>query len=95
MASNGVIPPDAILNPYTPLAFLPPDVANQYQARCYVYVATLAVSLVRYYTASLSHIVNVQAYSWDWLMSIPEEYRAVRQVGFSPPNIAYFVSRSV
>ncbi|KIM88317.1 hypothetical protein PILCRDRAFT_814216 [Piloderma croceum F 1598] len=75
MASNGVIPPDAILNPYTPLAFLPPDVANQYQARCYVYVATLA------------------AYSWDWLMSIPEEYRAVRQVGFSPPNIAYFVSR--
>jgi hypothetical protein len=48
MASNGVIPTDAILNPYTPLAFLPPDVANQYEVRCYIYVATLAVSLLPY-----------------------------------------------
>jgi hypothetical protein len=44
MASNSTIPPDAILNPYTPLAFLPPDVAEQYQVVCYVYVATFAVS---------------------------------------------------
>lgn len=42
-----------------------------------------------------SHIIHLQAYSWDWLMSIPEEYTAIRKVGFSPPNIAYFVSRSV
>src|SRR5882762_4878977 len=31
MANNNTIPPDAILNPYTPLAFLPPSVADQYQ----------------------------------------------------------------
>ncbi|KIM88405.1 hypothetical protein PILCRDRAFT_255956 [Piloderma croceum F 1598] len=75
MASNSTIPPDAILNPYTPLAFMPPDVAEQYQVVCYVYVATFA------------------AYAWDWLMSIPEEYAAVRKVGFKAPNIAYFLSR--
>jgi len=75
MATNGTIPQDAILNPYTPLAFLPPRVADQYQLSGYVYVATLA------------------AYTWDWLMSIPEEYTATRTLGFNPPNIAYFVSR--
>jgi len=75
MASNSTIPPEAILNPYTPLAFLPPDVADQYQVMCYVYVATMA------------------AYTWDWLMSMPEEYTVFRKVGFSPPNIAYFISR--
>ena len=44
MAGNATIPQDAILNPYTALAFLPPRVAEQYQATGYVYVATLAVS---------------------------------------------------
>lgn len=44
MANNRTIPPDAVLNPYTALAFLPPEVADQYQIMCYVYVATLAVS---------------------------------------------------
>jgi len=65
MASDSTIPPDAILNPYTALAFMPPDVANQYQVMCYVYVATLA------------------AYTWDWLMSIPEEYTGIRKVGLT------------
>ena len=46
MTSNNTIPADAILNPYTPLAFLPPDVADQYQVLGYIYVATLAVSLI-------------------------------------------------
>jgi hypothetical protein len=46
MVSNSTIPPNAVLNPYTPLAFLPPDVADQYQLLCYVYVATLAVSSI-------------------------------------------------
>jgi len=75
MASNNTIPPDAILNPYTPLAFMPREVADQYQVVCYVCVATLA------------------AYTWDWLMSMPEEYTAFRKLGFSPPNVAYLLSR--
>ena len=92
--TNSTIPPDAILNPYTPLAFLPPDVADQYQVMCYVYVATLAVSFIKYW-ATAAYMVHFQAYTWDWLMSIPEEYKVIRKVGFTPPNIAYFVSRLV
>jgi hypothetical protein len=51
MANNNTIPPDAILNPHTPLAFLPPDVADQLQTICYVNVATLAVSLIQWQAA--------------------------------------------
>jgi hypothetical protein len=47
MTGNSTIPADAILNPYTPLAFLPPDVADQYQIMGYIYVATLAVSSLK------------------------------------------------
>ena len=43
-AMTPVIPPEAILNPYTPLAFLPPVIAYQYEIVGYVYIATLAVS---------------------------------------------------
>ena len=42
-----------------------------------------------------SYIVSVQAYIWDWLSSLPEEYAAFRKIGFRPPNIAYLTSRSV
>jgi hypothetical protein len=47
MTNNTTIPPEAILNPYTPLAFLPPDVADQHQVMLYVYIANLAVSTVQ------------------------------------------------
>ncbi|KZP16264.1 hypothetical protein FIBSPDRAFT_794691 [Athelia psychrophila] len=40
MATNDTAYP--ILNPYTPLAFLPPAIADQYEAVGYVYIATLA-----------------------------------------------------
>lgn len=33
-----------ILNPHTPMAYLPPDLATQMQIVGHVYVATLAVS---------------------------------------------------
>ena len=61
--NNSAIPPDAILNPYTPMAFLLPDVADQFQVICYVNVAILAVSSMKCpatvdltsYTYRLSH----------------------------------------
>lgn len=40
-------------NPSTVLAFLPPTLANQYQAACYVYVACLAVSAHLYWFFTL------------------------------------------
>jgi|ERR1700691_2144225 hypothetical protein len=96
MASNNTIPPDAILNPYTPLAFMPREVADQYQVVCYVCVATLAVSPRRNSMhRRVSQRTPYQAYTWDWLMSMPEEYTAFRKLGFSPPNVAYLLSRLV
>lgn len=38
-------------------------------------------------------MVHLKAYTWDWVMSIPEEYTFIRKVGFKPPNIVYFTSR--
>ncbi|KIM88395.1 hypothetical protein PILCRDRAFT_3392 [Piloderma croceum F 1598] len=75
MVNDSIIPPEAILNPYTPLAFLPPEFANNYEIIRYMHVATL------------------MAYTWDWLMSMPEEYAIARDVGITAPNIAYFLSR--
>ena len=45
MVNDSGIPPEAILNPYTLLAFLPPEFAGYYEIACYVNVATMAVSL--------------------------------------------------
>jgi hypothetical protein len=44
MVNDSGIPPEAILNPYTPLAFLPPEFAGHYEIASYVHVATMAVS---------------------------------------------------
>lgn len=39
------------------------------------------------------YVATFAAYTWDWLMSIPEEYTFVRKAGFNAPNAAYFLSR--
>jgi hypothetical protein len=46
MVNDSSIPPEAILNPYTPLVFLPPEFAENYQIVHYVHVAIFAVSLL-------------------------------------------------
>jgi hypothetical protein len=43
MATNSTV--HAILNPNTPLAFLPPILADQFQVSCYIVVAGLSVRL--------------------------------------------------
>jgi hypothetical protein len=40
--NNSTLPP--LPNPFTPLAFLPPILANQFQAVAYAYISALAVS---------------------------------------------------
>ena len=42
MASNNTVP--VLPNPFTPLAFLPPVLADQFEVSCFVVVAGLAVS---------------------------------------------------
>jgi hypothetical protein len=55
--NNGTIP---LPNPFTPLAFLPPALADKYQVVIYVYVATMAVSnLFRIFFGRLSLATGV------------------------------------
>jgi len=39
------------------------------------------------------YVAIMAAYTWDWLMAMPEEYAIVRKAGITAPNIAYFLSR--
>ena len=50
MASNITFP---VLNPDTPLAFLPPILADQFQVTCYIVVGSLSVSTRLQQSASL------------------------------------------
>jgi hypothetical protein len=92
MAANSTIP--TLPNPFTPLAFLPPALAGQHEAAIYVSVAMLSArtvlpSMLRLYWAHF----NLKAFSWDWIMSLPEEIKMCRQREFTPAIIAYFLSR--
>ncbi|KZP29684.1 hypothetical protein FIBSPDRAFT_726991 [Athelia psychrophila] len=64
-----------VLNPNTPLAFLPPQVADVFQISAYIYFAC------------------VGALTWDWLMSIPDEYRILSTGRISLSKIAYICAR--
>ncbi|KZP03518.1 hypothetical protein FIBSPDRAFT_768830 [Athelia psychrophila] len=62
-------------NPYTPMAYLPPELAALHQLEAYVYVASLG------------------ALVWDWLMSIPDEYRILSAGRISKSKVAYISAR--
>jgi hypothetical protein len=52
MSTNSTL---SLPNPFTPLAFLPPTIAAQYEASIYVTIATLSVS--RIFTCVLAEAV--------------------------------------
>lgn len=47
-----------IPNPITPLVFLPPEIANQYQISCYLYIATAGVSCI----SCAQHATNLKIF---------------------------------
>ncbi|KZP25247.1 hypothetical protein FIBSPDRAFT_1041706 [Athelia psychrophila] len=63
------------LNPYTPMAYLPPELADAHQLTAYIYIASLGVLV------------------WDWLMSMPDEYRILSTGRISKSKIAYVSAR--
>ena len=85
-----------VLNPSTPLAFLPPALADQYQNACFVAVVCFSVNM-HHVNIRETHdpIQLLQAFAWDWLMSIAQEYKVVRHSRFNVLMIAYILSRSV
>ncbi|KAL6308126.1 hypothetical protein BKA93DRAFT_726060 [Sparassis latifolia] len=62
-------------NPYTPLAFLQPAMANDFEGSRYLYVATLS------------------AFTLDWMMAWPDEYRIIVKAPIRLSNIIYCISR--
>ncbi|KZP25250.1 hypothetical protein FIBSPDRAFT_821220 [Athelia psychrophila] len=64
-----------LLNPYTPMAYLPPEQADLHQLGAYIYIASLAIL------------------AWDWLMSMPDEYRILSTGRISKSKIAYISAR--
>ncbi|KAF7979705.1 hypothetical protein HWV62_41044 [Athelia sp. TMB] len=68
-------------NQYTPMAYLTPAQAEVYQVATYIYFA------------SLGRASHLQAFIWDWLMSMPDEYRIARIGGISISKIVYFCAR--
>ncbi|KZP08596.1 hypothetical protein FIBSPDRAFT_938926 [Athelia psychrophila] len=62
-------------NPYTPMAYLPPELAASNELAAYIYVASLGVL------------------AWDWLMSMPDEYRILSTGRISQSKITYVSAR--
>ncbi|KZP25244.1 hypothetical protein FIBSPDRAFT_1041705 [Athelia psychrophila] len=62
-------------NLYTPMAYLPPELAALHELAAYVYVASLGVL------------------AWDWLVSMPDEYRILSTGRISKSKIAYVGAR--
>ncbi|KZP11067.1 hypothetical protein FIBSPDRAFT_1051000 [Athelia psychrophila] len=62
-------------NPYTPMAYLPPELAASQEIAAYIYIASLGVL------------------AWDWLMSMPDEYRILSTGRISKSKVAYISAR--
>jgi hypothetical protein len=90
MATNSTLPP--LLNPNTPYAYLPPDLANKYEASIYLGVGTLFVCIPSLRDGMDEANSSTQAFSWDWLTSIFEEVRICKRK-LRPSIFAYFFSR--
>lgn len=86
MVNDRVIPTDAMLNPYTLLAFLPPEFADNLEIIRYVHAATLAVSLLIQ--------CNVKKLILG-LLACRLTRGIVRDAGITAPNIAYFLLKTM
>ena len=85
-----------IVNPYTPLAFIPPDLANQFVLVVYMLAATVGVRGVLSYdigTVSEMRVLLTQIWFWDVVMSIPEEIRMCAGRKLTVTDLIYFSSR--
>ena len=87
----------AVPNPNTPLAFLPPTLANQFEISCYVTLAALTVNKQIHTLKRLeSHFFSLsQAFVCEWIMSLVDEYKIFRRNRLRVPDVVYLISRSV
>jgi len=91
MASNETAP--QLPNPFTPLAFLPPDIAFQITIASYILVGTLGVSSTLLGISQYNLIHLNQVLVWDILNNIGGDFKLLFKHRISLPTIAYFLSR--
>lgn len=102
LASTSPLPSDCLsslpsgdLNPYTTLMYLSPDIGDKYLLSRYIYIGTLGVRFrFSVLHPSLVMLILVQAFLWDILTHLPEEYHLLFKHRFSLPVTVYFTSRS-
>jgi hypothetical protein len=92
-------------NPFVALALIPAEIAIIYEYMRYVYVAVLAVRscscscscscLLSVWCTVADERYYIQAYTWDWLVSLSREFMMVKKDGFSFTIAIYFASRCV
>jgi hypothetical protein len=90
MATNSTVPPS---NAFTPLAFLPADIAFAIQFTAFMSCGTFGVSIFSLSPWMAERIPPRKAFLWDWIMSASDEMRMVRARKFNIPVFVYFVSR--
>ena len=79
-------------NPFTPLAFLPPPLANQLEASRYLFAATVGVRSNRHLPGRIDlHLA--QAYVWDIGLNLGNDYTLLFKHRVRFPTIVYFMSR--
>lgn len=79
------------MNPYTPLAFLPPDLASQFEVSRYIYAVTLGVSHrpARFET----WLSWPQGYLWDIAVNFNNDYKLIFVHTIRLPTVVYYLSR--
>ena len=82
-------------NPSTPLAFFPPEAAEQTAVFYYVSVGSLAVSLTSHVeTLQLLRILSLrQIFVWDVLENLGDDYRLLTEYRITVTTCAYLSSR--
>lgn len=83
-----------------PLASSEVETALPYELQIASYVA-LVVLTVRRGSVTFGgglgkcSLIHQQSYTWDWILSIPEEYEILQSVGLNRPIAVYYLSRFV
>jgi hypothetical protein len=90
--STDILPPQ-LLNPFTPMAFLPPEQAYQTTIFQYVLVGMLSVRTV-YVAVPAAFRLNIvfQVLVWDILTHLRADYKLTTRVNL--PTVIYHLSRS-
>jgi hypothetical protein len=92
MSANGTS--TLLSNPFTPMAFLEPTLADHYEGSRYLYVATTGASIFDHLCCGAMANRSAQAFVWDWLVSLPQEVQLLRH-HHTLPTLVYFISRFV